>query len=167
MKLLATAATGAAVLALMLTQSPLGKADDGGDDNEARIQRGFAIAPVHLNLSGKDRSLVGLGSYLVNGVGDCNGCHSAAPEYLPGGDPFQGQPKTINRAGSLAGGNPLFGPVLPAQLDFDKTGRPEGGASYQEFRQIIRPVLTRSRASPVWAVSSGDALAELSKYDRT
>ena len=54
--------------------------DQGGDDNEAaRIHRGLVISPVHLNLEGKNRNLVGLGSYLVNAVADCNGCHSAGP----------------------------------------------------------------------------------------
>ncbi len=37
------------------------------DDEESRIQRGLEIAPVPLNLKGKNRALVGLGSYIVNG----------------------------------------------------------------------------------------------------
>jgi hypothetical protein len=45
------------------------KADDDGD-HDPRIRRGFEIAPVPLNLAGKNRELVGLGSYLVN-VFDC------------------------------------------------------------------------------------------------
>ena len=39
------------------------------ESDAAKIQRGFEIAPVPLNLNGKDRRLVGLGSYIVNGVG--------------------------------------------------------------------------------------------------
>lgn len=150
----ATVAAGAAVLALMLTNSPLGKANDGGDDREddkdSRVQIGFAIAPpAHLNLAGKDRSLVGLGSYLVNAVGDCNGCHSAIPQYVPGGDPFMGQPTIINQAGYLAGGNPLFGPlILPRNLTPDKTGKPAGGATYQEFRNIMRTGIDPDHAHP-------------------
>jgi hypothetical protein len=50
-----------------------------GDGGESEIQRGFQIAPVTLNLSGKNPSLVGLGSYLVNGPGDCIGCHTTPP----------------------------------------------------------------------------------------
>jgi hypothetical protein len=46
---------------------------NGGDDEASEIQQGFAIAPVPLNLAGKNRALVGLGSYIVNGQGDCNG----------------------------------------------------------------------------------------------
>ena len=140
----------AAVLALMLTNSPKGKAQGGGDDSESKIQRGFAIAPVPLNLVGKNRSLVGLGSYLVNAVQGCNGCHHGPPsEFAPGGDPYQGQPKRINQPGYLAGGTPLFGPVLlPRNLTPDKTGRPEGGASFEEFRQIMRTGLDPDHAHP-------------------
>ena len=36
---------------------------------QGRIDQGFRIAPVHLNLAHKDLDLVGLGSYLVNAVG--------------------------------------------------------------------------------------------------
>src|SRR5450755_3444208 len=53
----------------------------------AKVQQGLAITPVTLNTQGKDMNLVGYGSYLVNAVGDCNGCHSAGPqtEYAIGG----------------------------------------------------------------------------------
>src|SRR5271170_8036953 len=43
------------------------------------VQQGFAISPIpksQLNFAGKDSAQVGLGSYLVNGVADCGGCHS-------------------------------------------------------------------------------------------
>jgi hypothetical protein len=45
------------------------KAQDYGekDDEARRIRIGFEIAPVPLNLNGKDRNLVGLDSYWVNG----------------------------------------------------------------------------------------------------
>ena len=52
------------------------RSDGAADQSESRIQRGFEIAPVPLNLHGKNPALVGLGSYIVNSVGDCNGCHS-------------------------------------------------------------------------------------------
>jgi hypothetical protein len=70
----------------------------------------------------------------------CNGCHAGpAGEYASGGDPFLGEPKQINQAAYLAGGTPLFGPFfLPRNLTPDKTGRPEGGASFEEFRDIMR-----------------------------
>jgi hypothetical protein len=44
-------------------------------DEITQILRGFEIAPVKLNLAGKDWALVGLGSYLVNTTG-CNDCHT-------------------------------------------------------------------------------------------
>jgi hypothetical protein len=126
------------------------------DDSESRIQRGFAIAPVKLNLKGKNRELVGLGSYLVNATGDCNGCHAGpsasdptvTAEYAPGGDPFQGQPAVVNKAAYLAGGTLLFGPFIPRNLTPDKTGRPEGGASFEEFLGILRTGIDPDRAHP-------------------
>ena len=56
-----------------LAFSVTGRAASGDDDSESKIQRGFSIAPVPLNLAGKNRALVGMGSYLVNAAGDCNG----------------------------------------------------------------------------------------------
>ena len=72
------------------------------DGDASRVQQGFAIAPVPLNLVGKNPALVGLGSYLVNAVGGCNDCHTS-PSYASGGNPFLGQPKGINAAHYLAG----------------------------------------------------------------
>ncbi len=95
---------------------PRGKADN--DESESRIKRGFAIAPVKLNLVEKNRALVGLGSYLVNAVGGCNDCHTN-PNYAPGGNPFLGQPKQVNVAGYLAGGR-AFGPIISRNLPPDK-----------------------------------------------
>jgi len=69
------------------------------NSEESRIQIGFKIAPVPLNLKGKNRGLVGLGSYIVNSQGDCNGCHSKGPqsEFLFGGIPYFGQhPTQVN-----------------------------------------------------------------------
>lgn len=118
------------------------------DSDGARIRRGFEIAPVPLDLRGKNRELVGLGSYLVNAVADCNGCHSAGPatEYASGGNPyFKGNPpKAVNQATYLAGGR-NFGSLLPGtpaiisrNLTPDKTARPVGGRTFAEFLQILR-----------------------------
>jgi hypothetical protein len=142
-------------LGVVLVGAPLGRAGDKDDkdNDESKIKRGFEIAPVHLNLRGKNRELVGLGSYIVNAVADCNGCHYAtvtqSSPYLPGHDPYQGQPKQVDPAGYLAGGTPLFGPVfLPRNLTPDKTGRPEGGASFEEFRGIMRTGIDPDQAHP-------------------
>ncbi len=137
------------VVTMAFASSPIGRAA-GSDDDESRVQRGFAIAPVPLNLKGKNRELVGMGSYLVNAIGDCNGCHSGpSGEYAPGGDPFQGQKPVVNQQAYLAGGTELFGPFfIPRNLTPDKTGRPEGGASYEEFLSIIRTGIDPDQAHP-------------------
>jgi hypothetical protein len=125
--------------------------DDRNDgDDDSRIQQGLEIAPVHLNLHKKNRALVGLGSYLVNGAGDCNGCHHGpSGMFAPGGDPAQGQPKIINQAAYLQGGTELFGPFfVPRNLTPDKTGRAEGGASFKEFLAIMRTGIDPDQAHP-------------------
>ena len=145
----AIAIFAAIVLAGMLSSSPRTRAiADDNESNESKIQRGFEIAPVPLNLAGKNRELVGLGSYIVNAQGDCNGCHSAGPatEFVPGKNPYFGQPEKINPATYLGGGRdfgPFPGPgpfphIFTRNLTPDKTGRPEGGHSFSEFVQIIR-----------------------------
>jgi hypothetical protein len=101
----------------------------------ARIARGYAIAPVRLELAGKDPILVGLGSYLVNAAGGCNDCHTNPP-FAAGGDPFQGQPKQVNAEHYLAGGM-SFGPFTSRNLTPDATGRP-AGLTFAEFRRTMR-----------------------------
>lgn len=105
------------------------------DPEAARIIRGFQIAPVRLNLRGKDRNMVGLGSYIVNAQGGCNDCHTNPP-FAPGGDPFRGEPKKINADGYLAGGT-SFGPVISANITPDENGLPHGLTS-REFRTLLR-----------------------------
>jgi hypothetical protein len=136
---------------VVLSNSPRARADDLKEDScggeEARIELGIRIAPVPLNLTGKSRDMVGLGSYLVN-VGGCNDCHTQ-PNYADGGDPFQGQPKKINAKGYLGGGGTPFGPVfVPRNLTPDKTGLAEGGHTYDEFAQIIRTGIDLDHAHP-------------------
>ncbi len=123
------------------------KSHQSDNDEEQEIQIGFAIAPVHLNLKGKDRALVGLGSYIVNAQGDCNGCHSAGPpsEYAQGGNPYFGQHPTKVNPDVYLGGGDDFGALIPGSahiisrnLTPDKTGRPEGGNTFDQFVQIIR-----------------------------
>jgi hypothetical protein len=84
---------------------------------ESEVQRGLDITPVPVNLAGKNRSLVGLGSYYVNGPSDCVGCHTS-------------------NTGFLGGGN-NFGPVTTRNLTPDENGRP-AGLTLEEFRQAIR-----------------------------
>ena len=111
--------------------------DEGNsDESNSRIKRGFEIAPVHLNLEGKNRALVGLGSYIVNAQGGCNDCHTH-PSYADGGDPFKGQPKQINTAQYLTGGR-QFGPFTSRNLTPDpNTGLP-ADLTFKQFLEVIR-----------------------------
>ena len=104
--------------------------------NEDQVERGFQIVPkgLHLNMAGKNRTLVGLGSYVVNTTG-CNDCHTH-PNYAPGMDPFAGQPELVNVGQYLSGGR-VFGPFVSANLTPDFAGRP-AGLTLQQFLQTIR-----------------------------
>jgi hypothetical protein len=145
---LTLACAGLALVGMLISPSR-GRADDQRDDSDSRIRIGFEIAPVHLNLDGKNPALVGLGSYIVNTEG-CNDCHSAGPrtEYAMGGNPFFGQPKKVNQ-GTYLGGGRDFGelavpPVGSAHIisrnltPTPKTGLPGGDITYEKFLQIIR-----------------------------
>ena len=109
-------------------------ASKNDDTSESTIQRGFEIAPVPLNLRGKNRALVGLGSYIVN-TGGCNDCHTN-PSYVPGGDPFAGEPEQIHVDCYLSGGTD-FGPFRSRNLTPDANGLP-GGLTLEEFIHVLR-----------------------------
>jgi hypothetical protein len=116
----------AAVIVTTILQAPAAQAQEF-----SQILRGYEIAPVQLNLKGKDWALVYLGSYLVNTTG-CNDCHTW-PNWAQGGNPYLGQPEQINTQGYMGGGRP-FGPdivdptiqVVSANITPDKKGRPAG-----------------------------------------
>jgi hypothetical protein len=121
------------------------------------ILQGFAISPIpqsKLSLNGKNLALVGYGSYLVNAMGDCSGCHTF-PQYYnlggPGsnpaaGDPYSGRPSTqsitkqlvanFNTSHYLAGGQ-CFGPFMARNLTPDSHGLPEG-LTEAEFVRVMR-----------------------------
>lgn len=105
------------------------------DNADSRVQIGFRIAPVTLNLARKNRGLVGLGSYLVNAVGGCNDCHTH-PSFAAGGDPYVGQTEVINASEYLAGGR-VFGPFTSANITPDAYGRP-AGLTFEEFEHLLR-----------------------------
>src|SRR5664279_2646497 len=137
-----------AVLAGVGGVSGISRAQTADNDEaieQSRIRRGFEIAPVPLNLQGRNRQLVGLGSYMVNAVGSCNMCHSGgtSSEYAKGGNPyFKGGPATVvNQATYLGGGRVFAAPVggvtpsiVSRNLTPDKTGLPVGGRTFAEFR---------------------------------
>jgi hypothetical protein len=100
---------------LLATTSTASFAEERDDKKDAIsnsvVEQGFAASPIpkdKLNLAGKDRALVGLGAYLVNGAADCNGCHTF-PRFLRPGGTVPGT--NGNPTGNLSsqGSNPTYG----------------------------------------------------------
>src|SRR3954454_23103677 len=60
------------------------------DIDPAKVELGFRLSPVHLNVDSLGRRFVGYGSYLVNAIGGCNDCHTNPP-FAAGHNPFLGQ----------------------------------------------------------------------------
>jgi hypothetical protein len=130
-------------------QGPGGSGDEtAGASQDSRIQIGFRIAPVPLNLEGKNPALVGLGSYIVNAQADCAGCHSN-PQYAPGGNPHLGQPELTDPSGYLRGGLELFGPlVVPRNLTPNAAGLP-AGLTLAQFFEVFSIGTDFDNAPPV------------------
>jgi len=146
----------------LVFQTPIGRAQTPTFD-PAKVLKGLAIAPVKLNMVGKDPNLVGYGSYLVNAVADCNGCHSAGPmtEFAPGGNPYFGQHPTVVNPATYLGGQRDFGAfpdpngpfphIISRNLTPDSTGLPEGGNTFDQFVQIIRTGIDMDKVHPTCA----------------
>jgi hypothetical protein len=145
------------------------------ESEESLSARGLKIAPVPLNLTGKNVELVGYGSYLVNAVADCNGCHTTSPqtEYAAGGNPYFSQkPTVINKDTYLAGGQ-SFGSLIPGtavivsrNLTPDKTGRPAGGHTYEEFHTILTTGVDMDNVHPT-CISGPSVNCLLPPFDGT
>jgi hypothetical protein len=115
---------------------------------------------------------VGLGSYWVNAVSDCNFCHtSGGPpnfNFLAGHNPyflFQ-RPTKTDPTTYLAGGTNFFtalpfnvGPGLPygsylgpniitRNLTPNKHGLPEGGKTLEQFMQVLRTGVDQDHIHP-------------------
>lgn len=160
--------TACALALVGMTLGPAPSAATPPDDQEAaRVERGLLIAPVPLNLTGKNRALVGLGSYIVNAQADCNGCHTRSPqdEYVYGGIPFFGQAPTIVNPAVYLGGGQDFGTLDPKGLTAhivsrnltpDKSGLPEGGHTFEEFKQIMRTGVDMDHLHPTCAPRQSD-----------
>jgi len=124
-------ALASALVAMLAFSAPVGaQADD-----ESRIQRGFAIAPVPLDVHKHNPALIGLGSYLV-AVGGCNDCHTNPP-YLAAN--FAAV-NSINAAAYLGGGM-SFGPFV------SRTGLP-AGLTLDEFVRVIRTGIDPDQLHP-------------------
>jgi hypothetical protein len=172
---------------IILALSAISYAEDNDDAiSSSRVQQGFDISPVpktELNFAGKDPARVGLGSYLVNAVGGCSGCHTF-PQYLEKGDPagsnptagapFEGTPLTqslsrrsianYNVSHFLAGGR-CFGPgFMSFNITPDATGRPLG-LTEAEFIKVMRTGedihCEKSPADPICALGPDTPLLQV------
>jgi hypothetical protein len=124
------------VVALSLFSGSTESSAGGFDsDTQARIEKGLAIAPVPLDLRGKDRALVGLGSYIVNAQSACNDCHTG-PSYESGHDPFQGGDGKVNAAGYLKGRPRAASGIVIPDLTPDARGLP-GGLTLEQFADAM------------------------------
>jgi len=130
--------------------------DAQASTEQSQIQIGMSIAPVPLDLTGKNRSLVGLGSYIVNAQGGCNDCHTwritdvatnAGSNYEERGDPFLGQPEQIYAAGYLAGGR-QFGPFTSRNLTPNGNGLP-AGLTLDKFIETLRTGVDSKNRHPM------------------
>lgn len=107
-------------------------------DDSVIVKIGLKIAPVPLKFK---NDFVGKGSYIVNGPGDCNACHTC-PNWdpAPNSNPFNsGPPGKVNVAHYLAGGR-VFGPnVISDNITPDPTrGNRPNGLTWSQFLQLIR-----------------------------
>jgi hypothetical protein len=123
-----------AALAFAILTAPVA-AQNGNDNGNSRVQRGFDLSPVKLNTKGLNPALVGEGSYIVNTSG-CNDCHTNPP-YAPGGDPFAHQVEQINKDAFLAGGT-AFGPFTSRNLTPRAPDRLPAGLTLAQFTQVLR-----------------------------
>jgi hypothetical protein len=124
---LSVAALGAALTFAVASASFADNDKDKKDDiDRSVIQQGFAASPIpkkELNLKGKDPAQVALGSYLVNGAGDCNGCHTF-PRFLRPDGTARGTNGNFTGNTSHQGSDPRFGNPY---LDPPGDGQPLNG----------------------------------------
>jgi hypothetical protein len=119
-----------AALVVRIVEAPLqGQGQGNGGSSEVQAGRGAVPPEITLNLAGKNPSRVYEGSYYVNGVSDCTGCHNG-PETDESGAPIPLEERY------LAGGQ-NFGPVFTRNLTPDANGLP-AGLTFEQFVQVIR-----------------------------
>ena len=129
-------AIAAAALAFVATTNSPALADDPNDAiSQSQVQQGLAASPIppdKLNLKGKNPYLVALGSYLVNGAGDCNGCHTF-PRFLRPGGTVPGT--NGNATGNLSnqGSDPRNGNPYLDQPDQTVNGQLKANTNVKHF----------------------------------
>ncbi len=159
----AAAALGLLLAANAVTTAAHAQGGTAPTHDQWRIEWGFKIAPVPLDLKGRNAPMVGLGSYLVNAVGGCNDCHTN-PSYADGGNPFMGQKKKANVAHYLAGGQ-SFGPFISRNLT-PENGLP-AGHTLSEFLTIMRTGKDFDNPGTLLQVMPWPTYQDLSTYDLT
>ena len=115
-------AAAAAIAFLTMNIGPTkAHAQQQQDSDQYLASLGLQIAPCFINTAGKDITLVGLGSFIVNGESDCNGCHGPDPanEFLPTGNPY-----------FLTSKNPLFTSSTPVPMQFNQATYLNGGQNF-------------------------------------
>lgn len=142
-------------------------------------QQGKKITPVSLNFQGKNPLRIYLGSYLVNGHGGCNSCHTC-PSYKAT-NPFTAGPNAlgspdspgpVNTLNYLAGGTPFPGRGTPfqgsvltsANLTPDSSGRP-GGMTFQDFLNAMQNGEVSSKPGHILQVMPWPAFRHLYQND--
>jgi hypothetical protein len=174
-----------AISILFASAGSASAAEDDAEISASLAQKGFEISPIpqdKLNLNGKSKTAVGLGSYLVNAVGDCSGCHSF-PRFLPtgdaagsnpaAGDPFQGSLGSQSVGGPVVanfnvshylGGGECFGPFMARNITPESNGLPQG-LTEDEFIKVIRTGedihCEKERSDPICGVGPDTPLLQV------
>jgi hypothetical protein len=136
------------ILIVLTSAAAIAEDRDSGDRiSNSVVEQGYESSPIpreKLNLAGKDRALVGLGAYLVNGAADCNGCHTF-PRFLRPGGTVPGTNPVGNSTGNLANlgsdsryGNPYLDPVPPPSgPDQSPTGQLKANSNADTTHGIV------------------------------
>lgn len=132
---------------------------------------GRKIAPVALNLQGRDPDLVYLGSYIVNAQGGCNDCHTC-PSYK-GIDPYKvggrglgptNDPGPVNTANYLAGGTPFQSSTIVSPNLTPISGLP-GGLTYDNFKTSMQDGISSHKSDHILQVMPWPVFRKMTESD--
>ena len=151
-----TGLTGPMVVGLSLIALFAGRLAAQGDSD---VQAGLKMSPsaVTLNLRGLNIALVGRGSYLVNGPGNCSSCHTIGVRFVTGGNPFNGESKVENTVNFLGGNRAFSGGILSRNLTPDASGLP-AGLTLDQFITTIRTGVDQKNLAPFTPSTTLDLL---------